>query len=112
MSKQQAATRIMADDGDPLAMAALKDEAEENGFYQLEPLRRGQEIVVFTATFFFRGKFLGEDVEYIALEPGSYKVYETGSLDDFFKNKKGMQEERLPKINRIRKGSIVSINEM
>jgi hypothetical protein len=104
--------QIAADDGDALADSAIKDEAEENGFYQLPPLKRGQEIVVFTATFFYRGKFLGEDVEYIALEPGSYKVYETGALEDFFKNKKGTQEERLPKINRIRKGSIVSINEM
>src|SRR5262245_51733629 len=98
-------------DGDSLAAAIARDVAEEEG-ENLEPFwrpKRGDKVVIFTGMCFHRGDMTGEDHEYYGLAAGSFEIYETGPLADFYGKGTVKLEERVPVELAIRKGPTVKI---
>lgn len=92
--------------GDALSAAALRDAAEEAGG---PAARAGDWQFILTATFYFLGRVSEEDHEYYHLAPGSWLVYDTGPLAEFFRLGRCKRAERIAPAQRVRKGPTISL---
>jgi hypothetical protein len=99
-----------AESGDTLAAAALADRHEEDGLPAVTRPKRGDWLVICTATFYHLGQLLAEDHEYYHLAPGSWVVYETGPLKMFYGEGKAKYAEAMPVASWVRKGPTVLLS--
>lgn len=109
--KEREEINARANDGDQLAVLAEYDISQEDGMEILHPLVRGQMVLIYTATHYFCGKFLGEDHEYYYLAPNSVQVFETGPYDKFYGGNQASDCEKAPILRRVRKGPTINVDD-